>query len=63
MGAVKGAVMEVQDAVASCVETGLSLEDTVNYCNDLYNETKDNSYLTDEHLIKQIYNDWRGGEM
>lgn len=63
MGTIKSAVIEVQDAVASCVETGLSLEDTVNYCHDLYNENKTNSYLTDENFIKELYNDWRGGEL
>jgi len=64
MGAVKQAVIEVQDEVANCIEQGLDLEQTVIHCSDLFHKkANSNSYLTDANFIKEIYEDWRGGEL
>lgn len=64
MGAVKEAVMEVQDAVAGCIEDGKTLEETWAFCKRLFYENeKSNSYLTDEGYIRHIYYEWRGGEL
>lgn len=62
MGAVKAAVMEVQDEVANCIESGMSLDETVVHCSDLFHrQASSNTYLTDKNYIEEIYKDWRGG--
>ena len=62
MGAVKEAVMEVQDEVANCIESGMTLEETITLCSNVFHrKASPNTYLADKNYIKQIYEDWRGG--
>lgn len=62
MGAVKAAVMEVQDEVANCIESGMSLEETILHCSNKYHrEASPNTYLADKNYVTEIYTDWRGG--
>jgi hypothetical protein len=62
MGAVKAAVMEVQDEVANCIESGMTLEETITHCSNVFHrESSSNTYLADKNYITQIYEDWRGG--
>ena len=62
MGAVKSAVMEVQDEVANCIESGMTLEETIMHCSNVFHrEASSNTYLADKNYVTQIYEDWRGG--
>jgi len=62
MGSVKFAVMEVEDIVSECIDTGNSLDETIAVCHDKFKETS-NPYLTDKDFIKKIFYNYRGGEM
>lgn len=62
MGSVKSAVIEVQDEVANCIESGMSLDETITYCSDKFHkEASPNTYLANKDYITEIYTDWRGG--
>jgi len=62
MGAVKTAVMEVQDEVANCIESGMTLEETITHCSNIFHrKASPNTYLANKDYITEIYTDWRGG--
>jgi len=64
MGAVKEAVIEVQDEVAGCIEQGMTAEETIKYCSDLFHKkANSNTYLTDSNYVKQVYDEWSIGEL
>ena len=60
MGAVKEAVMEVQDEVANCIESGMTLEETITHCSNVFHrKASPNTYLADKNYINSIGSNFR----
>ena len=63
MGAVKQALIEVDDAVCGCLNAGRTLNQTITDLRTEYNKRgKDNPYLLNEDLIEDKYYQFRGQE-
>ena len=61
MGAVKQAMMEVDDRVCSSVNLGRTLNQTIRDLRTEFNKRgRDNPYLLDEDLIEDKYYQFRG---
>ena len=63
MGAVKQAIIEVDDAVCGCLNAGRTLNQTIRDLRAEFSKRgKDNPYLLDEDLIEDKYYQFRGAE-
>ena len=63
MGAVKQALIEVDDMVCGCLRTGRTLNQTIRDLRTEFNKKgRDNPYLLDEDLIEDKYYAFRGAE-
>ena len=63
MGAVKQALIEVDDAVCGCLNAGRTLNQTIRDLRTEFNKRgKDNPYLLDIDLIEDKYYQFRGQE-
>ena len=63
MGAVKQALIEVDDMVCLCLRTGRTLNQTIRDLRTEFNKKgRDNPYLLDEELIENKYYQFRGAE-
>ena len=61
MGAVKQALIEVDDMVCLCLRTGRTLNQTIRDLRTEFNKKgRDNPYLLDEELIENKYYQFRG---
>ena len=61
MGAVKQALIEVEDFVCGCLQTGRTLNQTINDARAEYKKPGNfNTYLLDEDLIEYKYYQFRG---
>ena len=61
MGAVKQAIIEVDDAVCGCLTAGRTLNQTIRDLRAEFNKRgKDNPYLLDIDLIEDKYYQFRG---
>lgn len=63
MGAIKQALIEVDDMVCNCLNTGRTLNQTIRDLRTEFNKKgRDNPYLLDEDLIEDKYYQFRGAE-
>ena len=63
MGAIKQAIIEVDDAVCGCLNQGRTLNQTIRDLRTEFNKKgRDNPYLLDEDLIEDKYYQFRGAE-
>ena len=63
MGAVKQAIIELEDMVCSCLQAGRTLNQTIRDLRTEFNKRgRDNPYLLDEDLIEDKYYAFRGAE-
>ena len=63
MGAIKQALIEVDDAVCGCLNQGRTLNQTIRDLRTEFNKKgRDNPYLLDEDLIEDKYYQFRGAE-
>ena len=63
MGAIKQALIEVDDAVCGCLNQGRTLNQTIRDLKKEFNKNgRDNPYLLDEDLIEDKYYQFRGAE-
>ena len=63
MGAVKQALIEVDDMVCNCLNSGRTLNQTIRDLRTEFNKRgRDNPYLLDEDLIEDKYYQFRGAE-
>ena len=63
MGAVKQAMIEVDDMVCSSLNLGRTLNQTIRDLRTEFNKRgRDNPYLLDEDLIEDKYYQFRGAE-
>jgi|TARA_Y100001963_G_scaffold109580_1_gene151536 hypothetical protein len=63
MGAIKQALIEVDDAVCGCLNQGRTLNQTIRDLKKEFNKKgRDNPYLLDEDLIEDKYYQFRGTE-
>ena len=61
MGAVKQALIEVEDLVCGCLQQQKTLNQTIKDLREIYNkEGKFNIYLLDEDLIENKYYQFKG---
>ena len=61
MGAVKQALIEVEDLVCGCLQQHRTLNQTINDLKEIYNkEGNNNTYLLDEDLIEDKYYQFKG---
>ena len=61
MGAIKQALIEVDDAVCGCLNQGRTLNQTIRDLKKEFNKNgRDNPYLLDEDLIEDKYYQFRG---
>ena len=61
MGAVKQALIEVEDLVCGCLQQHRTLNQTINDLKEIYNkEGNYNTYLLDADLIEDKYYQFRG---
>ena len=61
MGAVKQALIEVEDLVCGCLQQHRTLNQTISDLKEIYNkEGKFNTYLLDEDLIEDKYYQFKG---
>ena len=61
MGAIKQALIEVDDAVCGCLNQGRPLNQTIRDLRTEFNKRgRDNPYLLDEDLIEDKYYQFRG---
>ncbi len=61
MGAIKQAIIEVDDAVCGCLNQGRTLNQTIRDLRTEFNKKgRDNPYLLDEDLIEDKYYQFRG---
>ena len=61
MGAVKQALIEVEDLVCGCLQQHRTLNQTINDLKEIYNkEGNYNTYLLDEDLVEDKYYQFRG---
>jgi len=63
MGAVKQAILELEDMVCNCLQEGRTLNQTIRDLRIEYNKPNvNNVYLLDEDLIEDKYYQFRGSE-
>jgi len=63
MGAIKQALIEVDDMVCNCLNTGRTLNQTIRDLRTEFNKRgRDNPYLLDEDLIEDKYYAFKGSE-
>jgi len=63
MGAVKQAIIELEDMVCNCLQEGRTLNQTIRDLRIEYNKPNvNNVYLLDEDLIEDKYYQFRGSE-
>ena len=63
MGAIKQALIEVDDMVCSSLNLGRTLNQTIRDLRTEFNKKgRDNPYLLDEDLIEDKYYQFRGAE-
>ena len=63
MGAIKQALIEVDDLVCGCLNQGRTLNQTIRDLRNEFNKKgRDNPYLLDEDLIEDKYYAFRGAE-
>jgi len=63
MGAIKQALIEVDDMVCNCLNSGRTLNQTIRDLRAEFSKRgKDNPYLLDEDLIEDKYYQFRGAE-
>ena len=63
MGAIKQALIEVDDAVCGCLNQGRTLNQNIRDLKKEFNKKgRDNPYLLDEDLIEDKYYQFRGTE-
>ena len=63
MGAIKQALIEVDDMVCNCLNSGRTLNQTIRDLRTEFNKRgRDNPYLLDEDLIEDKYYQFRGAE-
>ena len=63
MGAVKQAILELEDMVCNCLQAGRTLNQTIRDLLIYYNKPNANNvYLLDEDLIEDKYYQFRGSE-
>ena len=63
MGAIKQALIEVDDMVCNCLNSGRTLNQTIRDLRTEFNKKgRDNPYLLDEDLIEDKYYQFRGAE-
>ena len=56
MGKIKDALLEIESLVAGCLNDKMSMEETVEYCSDLFSSSKNNNYyLNNKNLIRKVY--------
>ena len=61
MGAVKQALIEVEDLVCGCLQQHRTLNQTINDLKEIYNkEGQFNTYLLDEDFIEDEYYQFKG---
>tara|TARA_S200002703_G_C3600934_1_gene184535 strand:- start:195 stop:383 length:189 start_codon:yes stop_codon:yes gene_type:complete len=61
VGAIKQAIIEVDDAVCGCLNQGRTLNQTIRDLRTEFNKKgRDNPYLLDEDLIEDKYYQFRG---
>ena len=61
MGAVKQALMEVEDLVCGCLQQHRTLNQTINDLKEIYNKGRNyNTYLLNEDLIEDKYYQFKG---
>ena len=61
MGAVKQALIEVEDLVCGCLQQHRTLNQTINDLKEIYNKGKNfNTYLLDEDFIEDKYYQFKG---
>ena len=61
MGAVKQALIEVEDLVWGCLQQHRTLNQTINDLKEIYNkEGQFNTYLLDEDFIEDKYYQFKG---
>ena len=61
MGAIKQAVIEVEDLVCMCLKEGRTLNQTIRDLKEIFdNKQTDNTYLLDADLIESKYYQFRG---
>ena len=61
MGAVKQALIEVEDLVCGCLQQHRTLNQTIRDLRELYDNKKiDNPYLLNEDLIEDKYYQFKG---
>ena len=61
MGAVKQALIEVEDLVCGCLQQHRTLNQTIRDLKEIYNkEGNYNTYLLDEDLIEDKYYQFKG---
>ena len=59
MGAVKQALLEVEDFVSGCLQEGRTLNQTIRDAKEAFN-TINNTYLLDADIIEDKYYQFRG---
>jgi len=59
MGAVKQALLEVEDFVSGCLQEGRTLNQTIRDAKEAFN-TINNTYLLDADFIEDKYYQFRG---
>ena len=62
MGAVKQALIEVEDLVCSCLQSGRTLNQTIRDLKKQYDEGTTNTYLLDTDFIEDKYYQFKGSE-
>ena len=62
MGAVKQALIEVDDLVCSCLQSGRTLNQTIRDLKKQFDEGITNTYLLDADLIENKYYQFKGSE-
>ena len=62
MGAVKQALLEVEDLVCSCLQSGRTLNQTIRDLKKQYDDGIMNTYLLDADLIEDKYYQFKGSE-
>ena len=56
MGKVKDALLEIESLVSGCLNDKMTMEETVEYCSDLFSSSKNNNYyLNNKDLIRKVY--------
>ena len=61
MGAVKQALIEVEDLVCGCLQQHRTLNQTISDLKEIYNKGRNyNTYLLDEDLIEDKYYQFKG---